>query len=265
MKLRGVLLIAAVAVMSLVSLEGYALQIGDQTVDITVSDVFATRYIWRGQDLNGDNDPVQQPSVDISLPGFFFGADMGLNVWGSFAVDSGHETSDEMDYTFSLSKDLDDGAYTLGLGYTYFDFPNAGRRTANVHEPWVSASLNKIPDLPIDVSFDLFAGYDIKAHSDGPDNGFYYSWGFGTEVDLPDLAIFQEGQTLGIGITNWGNDGVANLESSGLYATDISLGTSYAVGVVSVSPSINYTAIHEAEINNDDDEFWAGIDVSYSF
>jgi hypothetical protein len=241
----------------------FAFDIGYQEVGVTLTESFVSRYIWRGQDLYGNNDGAYQPSIDITLPGLLGDADVSLNVWGSFSLNKGHEDAEELDYTLTFSRDMLD-AFDISAGYTYFDFPNANDKS-DVQEPWASVTLNKIPALPIDVSMTVFAGYDFKAASGGPDEGWYYSWGFDTELPLPPLPFFQEGQTLAMGIVNWGNDGVADLKPSGLYATEFSLSTSYDIAGFSVSPGFNYIVNHKEEINSGDEEVWCGIEISYLF
>jgi len=241
----------------------FALEIGSQKVEITVSDSYVSRYIWRGQDLFGDNDGAHQPSVDIAFPGLLGKTDVSFNVWGSFPTNSGHEDSEELDYTLTLSTDLGE-LFNISSGFTYFDYPNTGK-TADVSEPWLSLTLNKLPFLPIDVYLNGFVGFDLQAASGGPDEGVYYSWGLGTDLPLPDLVLFQGDQALSLGVVNWGNDGVADLKPSALYATEISLSTSYALAGLNITPNVHYTINHEELINEGNDELWGGIEVSCAF
>ncbi len=257
-------IVLAIVVSVFLALPIYAVEVNDQEVNISVSQVFVSRYIWRGQDLYAQNDAAYQPSIDISAPGFLFGTDVGLNIWGSFPLSDGHEDGEELDYTLSFSKDFFDGLVSISEGYTYFDYPNTSD-TADVSEPWVNITLNEIPKLPIPISMSVFMGYDFAAASGGPDEGWYYSWGFAGDIDLPEWEIFQEDQVVSCSITNWGNDGVADLKPSTLYATDFSFSTSYAFGDISVSPSLNYTMNHEEAINSGDSEIWTGIEISYVF
>jgi len=242
----------------------YAFEISGQTVEVTVTESFVSRYIWRGQDLYGDNDGAHQPSIDIGFPKLLYGTDVSLNVWGSFPMNSGHEDGEELDYTITFSRDVLDEKFNISAGYTYFDFPNTAS-TADVSEPWISLVLNKIPFLPIEVSANIFAGYDFQAKSGGPDEGWYYSWGLATDIILPDLAFIQKDQVINISLTNWGNDGVADLESSGLYATEVSISTSYGFSDFTITPSLNYSIGHEDEINSGNDELWGAIELAYSF
>ncbi len=240
----------------------FALEIGSQEVEVTLTESYVSRYIWRGQDLFSNDDGAHQPSVDIAFPGLLQGTDVSLNVWGAFPMSGGHEDSEELDYTLTFSRDLSD-LFNLSLGYTYFDYPNTGK-TADVNEPWGSVTLNKIPTLPIDLSMTVFAGYDFQAAPGGLERGWYYSWGFDTELPLSQTAFSQEDQTLALGVVNWGNDGVGGLKSSSLYATELSLSTSYAFKDFSITPNLHYTINHEESINADDDEIWGGIEISHA-
>lgn len=239
----------------------YALQIEEQEVNVTLSQSIASKYIWRGMDLFADNDAALFSSVDVALPGLIKETDISMNVWGAFPMDNGHETSTELDYSLTASHDFE--SFNISSGYVYFDYPKANN-LSDINEFWGSFSLFKIPALPFDMSFTVFAAYETEAKDGGAENGWYYSWGFGMDVPLPESQLTQEGQAASIGITNWGNDGVGGLKPSVLYATECSLSTSYTVNSFSFTPSLNYAINYEDAINKDD-EFWAGIDVSYSF
>ncbi|MFH1363655.1 MAG: hypothetical protein ABIH45_05575 [Candidatus Omnitrophota bacterium] len=238
--------------------------IGSQEVLVTLSDSCVSRYVWRGQDLYADNDGAHQSSIDVAFPKFLYGTDFSFNFWGSFPLNGGHEDGEELDYTVTFARDLLDEQFNLSAGFTYFDYPNTSS-TADVAEPWFSIVLNKIPFLPIDISATVFAGYDFAAKSGGIDEGWYYSFGFGAELPLTALKIFQDGQTLALGVTNWGNDGVVDLEPSSLYATELSVSTSYALGGFSLTPSLYYTINHEEQTNNGDEELWGRIELSHYF
>ncbi len=262
-KVRCLISVLSLGIFLLTASAIFAFEIGGKEVQISASETYVTRYIWRGQDIYADNDGAHQPSIDIAFPKLICDTDVSLNLWSSFPLNDGHQDLEELDYTLTFSNDITEN-FNLSLGYTYFDFPNTSS-TADVGEPWVALSLVKIPALPIEVSFDLFAGYDFAAKSGGPDEGWYYSWGLGTEFPLPNLGLFQEGQTLGFGVTNWGNDGVADLEPSFLYATELSLSIAYEFGKLTVTPSVNYTINHKEEINNGEEELWAALECAYLF
>lgn len=242
----------------------FAFDIGNQKIEVGLANTYVSRYIWRGQDLFGDNDGANQPSLNATLKDFLFGTDASLNLWGSLPVNAGHEDAEELDYTFSFSRDILRDKLNLSGGYTYFDFPNTAS-TSDVQEPWISVALKRIPALPGNISAEIFAGYDFKARSGGPDEGWYYSWGLGSDFSLPKCSLTQDGQALHVSLTNWGNDGVANLKPSFLYATELSCSVSYVFAVFSITPSFNYCINHESEINNGDDEVWVGLEIKHPF
>ena len=111
-EMKNIMLLGSMVILLFVFLivgTGFAFEVGEQNVEITVSDAYAFRYIWRGMDLFANNDGAQQPSVDVLMPELFAGIDVNFNVWASIPVNKGHENAEEIDYTFSLSKDvLDD-------------------------------------------------------------------------------------------------------------------------------------------------------------
>ncbi|HBG61981.1 MAG TPA: hypothetical protein DDX37_09155 [Candidatus Omnitrophica bacterium] len=240
----------------------FALEMGNQKVNITVTQSYVSRYIWRGMDLYSDDDSAYQPSLDVSLPKAFKNTDISFNVWGSFPTSSGHEIATELDYSIKAAHDFE--VFNLSTGYIYIDYPKANN-FLDINEYWGSFSLFKIPVLPIDISLNLFAAYETEATKGGSENGWYYSWGFGTKMPLPKSYVTQEGQAISFGITNWGNDGVAGLKPSSLYATDFSLLTSYTIKRFTFTPAFHYVANYNDDINNGDSEVWGGIDISYSF
>lgn len=248
----------------LLNFEALALEAGKQKIDITVTQSYVSRYIWRGQDIFADGDGAQQPSVDILLPKALKGADLGFNVWTSIPANRGHQDLQEIDYTTRLAKNVFNDWLNLSCGYTYYDYPNANRK-ADISEPWMLVTLNKIPGLPINISMPLFAGYDFKVDKEGPDEGWYYSWGFATALNLPKLPIFQKDQLINFSITNWGQDGVANLKPCALYATEFSSSLTYSFKGFNFTPNLQYTLNHRKEINNGHAEIWGGLKVAYVF
>ncbi|MFC1624363.1 hypothetical protein ACFL28_03495 [Candidatus Omnitrophota bacterium] len=241
----------------------FATKIGNQEVNISLSETYASRYMWRGQDFSPNNDPVMQPSIDIAFPKFVKDTDVSFNVWGAFPLSAGHESATELDYSVTASRDFLD-AFNVSSGYIYFDYTKANKNS-DFNEFWGSFTWLELPGLPVPISATLFAGYEFEAAAEGPENGWYYSWGFGTELPLLDWVFFQKDQNLALGVTNWGNDGVAGLKSSPLYATEFSVSTSYSFKKFTLAPGVYYSLNHEEEINSGDDEFCGNISLSYAF
>lgn len=245
------------------TIRAWAREQAAKNIRVSFTNTYVSRYIWRGQDVYADNDGAYQPDANISFENFIKNADINFGLWGSFSLNKGHELADELDYTLSISPHTEE-AYSLSFGYTYYDYSNADKYS-DVYEPWVSFTLNRIPHLPLDISFNIFAGYDFAAASGGPDEGWYYSWGFSIDLPLPKSLVAQKDQFLSLDITNWGEDGVADLKPSFVYATEFSLSTTYTFKYFSISPSINYTLNHKDEINSGDDEVWVGLSFEYTF
>ena len=136
---------------------------------------FVSRYIWRGQDLYPSNDGAFQPQVTITADNVLSGISATLDVWASYATANGHETADELDYTFLFSREFNEDTIAVSAGYTYFDYPNLND-TSDAMEAWLSLDA-KIPGCPLDSSLLIFAGYDFAAAGGGPDEGWYFSLG----------------------------------------------------------------------------------------
>ena len=239
--------------------KGFCLSLGSQKVEVTLGESYASRYIWRGQDLYPDNDGAYQPSVNIFLPGFLKGTDVAFNVWGSFPSGKGHELAEELDYSLTFSRDISK-LLSASAGYTYFDYPKANNNS-DIQETWASLALS----LPFDTTFNLFGGYDFKVTSAGPDAGWYYSWGLGKDFPLPPIAFFQKDQTANFSVTNWGNDGPGGLKPCVLYATELDLATTYTLGKFSITPKLGYIINHKKAINNGKEEFWGSLELGYVF
>lgn len=240
----------------------FALEIGEQEIAITLTESYASRFISQGQDCFPENGPIWETCLDIELPGFIYDNDLSFSLWWGYPLEAGNVTGEELDYSVAISRDLKD-ILNISAGYTYFDFPKANK-DSDSNEFWGSLTFTKLPFLPMPVSFNLYAAYEFRASAKGPEDGWYYTWGFGTELNLPNWKIFQKEQNLYLDVTNWGTDGIVGLKSTSLYATECSLSTSYNIFGLTVAPSFNYVFSYEDEINNED-EIWGRIDVSYAF
>jgi hypothetical protein len=231
-------------------------------VDIDFSSSYVTRYIWRGQDLFPNNDGAFCPSINLSTDKLLKNTTLDLNIWAALPLSAGHQNAEEIDYTLSLTHNFLQGKITISEGYTYFDYPRINS-TSDVQELWTSLSFNNLGNSGI--SLNLFAGYNFKAESGGPEDGWYYSWGLSKDFLLPKGLRLQPDQSLSLSITNWGTDGAGGLPYSPLYATDLSLSTVFNLKKVTITPSLNYTVNHKDDINSGNEEFWSAIEINYSF
>jgi len=229
---------------------GYA----GEKVDVTFTNSFVTKYIWRGYDILND-DPAYQPSLDFSFGDSGFSA----NIWGSFALKSGdtsgYEDLDELDYSLTYSRTLSDGL-DGALGYVYYDYPKVNS-SGDINEFWASLSLTDVLFAPT-----LSSYYDFPQQGGGPERGWYHSLSLGYDLVVPEL----EEQVISLGAGLWYNDGASGVESGISHGT-LDVSTEFAWGMFTVTPSLHYqlTAGNVDDSINDEDEFWGGLDFSLSF
>jgi hypothetical protein len=235
----------------------------ENTLIVTVSDSYVSRYIWRGVDVFSDNDGAHQPSLDFTFPKLINDINLSFNLWASLSVSAGHENLEEYDYTVSSNRDFWD-LFNLACGWTYYDYPNTAG-TADAHEPWFGFTWLKLPMISWDTTFKIWLGYNFEPRSGGLDSGIYYSYGTDTKIPLLLTSFTQSDQTVGFSVTNWGQDGVADLRPSFLYATDLGIYTNYNFGKFMITPNVHYVVNHRETINQGTNEFVSGVNVSYSW
>ena len=244
------------------SVNTYALESGNQEIEFEITQSFASRHICEAQDSFAANDPIWETALDVALKEITENTDLALGIWWGYPLKSGNVSAEEIDYAIELSRNITD-SLDLSLGYSYIDFPKANRNS-DFNKLFTTLALDEIPDLPLKISPHIYAAYQFEAAAEGPEDGWYYSWGFNTEFSLPDLRIFQKDQSINLDITNWGTDGVAGIKSNSFYASEYSLSTDYRLFGFTITPSVNYVASYDDDIN-EEDEFWARVDLSYSF
>jgi len=244
------------------SLDAVALEIADQEVAVTLTESFASRHICEAQDSFPENDPIWESTLDIEVPKVMYETDLSFSFWWGYPLKAGSVTAEEIDYSVAISRDLTK-TLKASIGYNYCDFPKANRNS-DFNKFLANLTLAEIPNLPISISFNLYAAYQFEAAAEGSEDGWYYSWGFGTELPLSEWRIFQKEQSANIEVANWGNDGVAGSKPSSLYATECSISTDYSFWEFTITPSFNYVFSYENSINSED-EIWGRIDVSYAF
>ena len=209
-----------------------------------------SKYIWRGFEL--DSDPVVQPAVYLSAYGF------EASVWGNFDFDADDAlNSDEVDYTIGYTYDLRphiDLPVSVSGGLTYYDFPAADGAS---REFYVGLGF----DTLLEPSFTWY--HDFGDEDSGGGDGDYiigelsYSHPFkNTPVSL-DLSghvgynneLFIRGQGGDVGLT------------AGLTVTLYKNCT--------LTPNINYSIpfgdLKDADDGDQDNQFYGGVVLAYSF
>ncbi len=87
---------------------------GQKSVKIDFGNDLASRYVWRGFDIN--NTPSIQPSITSSFPG------LALGFWGSYYLSNQRSKSNEIDGWLSYIFNTESGSLTAVV--TDYYFPN---------------------------------------------------------------------------------------------------------------------------------------------
>ena len=233
-------------------------------INIEASLTYLSRYIDKGQDVFADNDAGLKPEVGVEIKDVFARTDMHLGVWAVMPLSCGHNNAEETDYAISFVRQINENL-NLSFGYTYIDFPRLNKRS-DISETWAALTVEQIPHIVLPLYFSMGAMYDFAAASGGPDEGWFYYWTVGLHLPLPVIAgVPLLGEYLDVSLTNWGNDGAADLPANSLYATEYALSTTYNFKGFAVTPSVNYLVSYDDGINNGNDEVWFSVKIAYNF
>ena len=226
-------------------------------IDIEISGTldFYSDYVWRGFIL--DRDPVFQPGISVSAAGFTY------SFWSSWDAsnNSGSPESDEIDYVIDYTLSLND-LVSVSVGNTYYDFPSANTYS---REFYVGLGFSKIPvlDLPIETSLTFYRDYGDQNNGGGLGN--YVS--LDSSYSYP---LFDEQEvTLDLG-THFGYNRKLFIAGTSGYDLGLSCGLTIPLkDNVTVSPSLNYSVpysdLDDAADGNQNDRFYTGVSIAYSF
>ena len=252
---KGVLLTAVVmlsVVIPVLAAEGEL----SGSVDFT----YSSRYIFRGIDVYKDNHSAIQPSINLDL----FGTGFGANIWYSRANTSGYEEKSEIDYTLFYGNKLFEGeAYQMNyaLGWTYFNYPKANRKTTAMQEVFGSVSMPDICPMGFVPSYTVISTWPSQGDSDLSDaaSGWIHVIGLGYDLQdiLPEQPIHLQADV----VYNDGAYGVDNDWSHVLFgaSTGFDLGND-----LTFTPGIYYQISMEDTVNTSN-EFWFSTSISYNF
>jgi len=228
---------------------------------VNLEAAFVSQYMWYGYDIL-DGDPAFQPSVTFDL----FQTGFSLTVWSSFALKSGSEDLDEIDYAVAYEKSFfEDEIYAMDVSvdYIYYDYPNISSDT-DVQEVGGSISFpNLIPIGPSSLVPSYAIAYDWPVHSEGPNEGCFHIFGLGYDLPIPTLIPEQEEQFLSLTSDLTYNDGAYDADPGWSHST-VGISTAFEWKGFTLTPSVNYQWSFEDTVN-DEDEFWAGISLGYGF
>ncbi len=249
-------------------------------VDLT----WSSKYIWRGFDVYGDKSAVHA-SVDLRCPVSGF----GFNVTGHRANSSGYENAERWDFSpYYFGKLFEKEQYEIDyrLAYVYYNYPQQSSHrtgTAPNYQATDLQELNAVLSLPnvfqvkgLVPSYALVKlwpnGSDTvvgaRSPSGGTASGFAHIFmldyampftcpitGLDRKLNLQSEIVF--------------NDGVApngaNVDQDWSNAV-IGASTDFQVEEnLYLTPGVFYQATMDSSVNDDKDETWVSLGMSYKF
>ena len=206
---------------------------------------FASRYIWRGFDLNPHKKPVIQPSIE-----FTFGrSGFSLELWSSLSFVS--KELNEFDLILSYSTDLSkDFSLSAGLvHYGWYLAENFRFSDDTSHEVFLSL---ESPGIFLNPTLSVF--YDFTSG-----DGIYLLLEIGHSFTLSDWLGADLFASLGYNGGQW----LAEKSDSGLSDLNFGLSLPVQLGSFQVAAFANYTIVL-LEAIGEENFFWFGVSVSYS-
>ena len=209
---------------------------------------FFSKYVWRGFAL--DTDTVMQPGLYLSTPKSDLGV-VKLSFWGNEDIGTGDDlASDEadyvIDYTFSLEK------VSFSIGHTYYDFVGSDLRSKEYYGAIALA-------LPLSPSLYIYKDYGDE--EDGGGDGMYYVLNLACSIPLASTSLDLAGHV--------GYNKDLFIEGEGV---DALIGAGLTVpltSALSMKPNINYSMpfgdLEDENHGNQDEEFFGGLTLSYTF
>ena len=248
---------------------------------------YQSKYLWRGIDVFDDKSAVQ-PSLDLDL----FGTGFGLRVEGHRANSSGFETTERWDYTLYYHNVIcPDEAHATNymIGYRYFNFPDApldgipAGYSGDIDLQEMHAVLAWPKILPVQglvpayvlvklwpAKSDSFVGsQNLGGLTPGTASGFAHifmlDYGIPIEGLTPETpeqvirlyseVVYNDGvDPRGIGVDHDWTNAVFGI------ATDFELAKGLAL-----TPAVYYQVTMDSSINDDKDETWFTLGMSYKF
>jgi len=233
----------------------------DSKLGIDFSATTTSKYIWRGYDILDDHSAFQ-PSLTLD----FYQTGFTANLWGSFALASGFEDLDELDYTLSYCNSLyNNDIYKLEytLNFIYYDFPNTTSKYADVQEINLGLSL---PNLIKIGSINLIPSWYIcrlwPSFSGGPNEGIFNIFKLSYDIPIHPIILSQTEQNISLFADLTHNDGAFDSEAGFSHST-VGISTSFEWRSISLIPALNYQWSFEDTVNNED-EVYGSITLAYS-
>jgi hypothetical protein len=256
-------------------------QAQDSELHGSVDFTYQSKYIWRGFDVYPDKSAMQ-PSVDVDL----FGSGLGINIMGHRANSSGHEATERWDYTLYYQNMLcPDEAHAMmyRLGWVYYNYPQLHNQDADLQEMHAIFSLPKMCTAGVVPTYvlvklwpnssgslvankvDLSAPWKQPGTASGWAHIFMLDYPLTVGGILPDTPE----QVFNLHTEVVYNDGVGpagqNVDHDWSNAVfGVSTGIDLADELV-LTPGVYYQITMDSSVNDDKDETWATLSMTYKF
>lgn len=280
MKNKGILLIAVI----LLSTAGFA-QAQEGELSGTVGITYLSKYVWRGFDVYGDKSAIQ-PAVDLDL----YGTGFGVSIMGHRANSDGHENGERWDYTLYYYNKMFEGEvyetlYRLGfVHYNYPDNSSHSTRSLDLQElhavlSWPNVRLaGVVPSYVLVKLWPYNSGTAVGSRAvipgtTTPSTGTASGWAHIFMLDYPltvqDFLPDAPEQVLNLHAEFVYNDGVhpggGNADqdwSNAVFgvSTDFDLGND-----LTFTPGIYHQITMDDSVNDDKDETWVSLSMTYKF
>jgi uncharacterized protein (TIGR02001 family) len=204
----------------------------------------ASRYIWRGFDLNPYKKPVFQPSIAYE----FGNSGLSMNLWMSFSF--ANKELNEANLTLAYTEELSD-QFLLEAGlihYGWYFAPNFRFADDTSHEIYARVWM---PDIMIQPGITIF--YDF---TNG--DGFYVLLETGYSFEPIKSLETSLSASLGYNGGQWLAEGT----DPGFSDLNLGLSMAYAWNELRIMPFANYTFVLLDAIG-EENHFWFGLSLIY--
>ncbi|MGC9328002.1 MAG: hypothetical protein ACP5I1_10240 [Candidatus Hinthialibacter sp.] len=252
----------------LLPMAGFAVDLGEEEVEVTLEHTYTTKYIWMGYDIFSDDAGAFQPSLTVDWREFYMG------VMGSLADESGYQDEEELQYFLGYNRRFfEDDVYALNtvVGYTYYDRYKSDSVSgkdgvSDTSEIWVGMyfpQLIPLGDSYLVPSTSFFYEYDGIQHEDDVDNGWLFKFDLSYDLPIPALISDQDKQTLNFNCNVMYNDGIFGSDSAWSHS-GLGIETTFEWRGLYFTPSLHYQFSFDDTINPED-EFFSAFTIGYSF
>lgn len=204
----------------------------------------ASRYIWRGFDLNPHKKPVIQPSIDLA----FGQSGFSLNLWSSISFV--RKDLNEFDLTLSYATDLSkDVSLTAGF----------------IHYAWYLTENFKFED---NTSHEFFLTIESPTVFLHPSLSIYYDFTVGDGIYLlleigQSFPIFKKfGADLSVSLGYNGGQWLTEGSDPGFSDLNFGLTIPYQSGPFQISAFVNYSIVL-LDVIGEENHLWFGMSFSY--